>query len=196
MTSLRAVTMQKDDLTRRRRVSSGTRCCRTTRDTASVEAFLDLARSLPHRTCETGETLLADGDADTRLYILVEGALRVEKHGAPIAIITEPGVCVGEVALLLDVPVTADVVVSEPTVVAVVDDAGRLLADHPELVLALARLLAGRLQRMTTYLADLQNQYADHDGGLGMVDAVLGTLMHHSGPRSDLGSERDPQPEY
>ena len=53
-----------------------------------------------------------------------------------------------------------------------------------------------RLQVMTTYLADLKHQYADHEGGLGMVDVVLGSLMHGSGPRSELGSERDPDPEY
>ena len=63
-------------------------------------------------------------------------------------------------------------------------------------VTALARLLAARMQRMTTYLADLQNQYADHGDGLGMVDAVLGSLMHKPGARSELASERDPYPEY
>ena len=40
---------------------------------------------------------------------------------------------------------------------------------------------------MTTYLADIKQQYADHEGGLGMVDVVLGSLMRGSGtaqPRS------------
>ena len=49
---------------------------------------------------------------------------------------------------------------------------------------------------MTTYLADLREQYADHEGGLGMVDVVLGSLMRSSGPPTRLGSERDPDPEY
>ena len=49
---------------------------------------------------------------------------------------------------------------------------------------------------MTTYLADLKHQYADHEGGLGMVDVVLGSLMRSPGPRTELGSERDPEPEY
>jgi hypothetical protein len=57
-------------------------------------------------------------------------------------------------------------------------------------------MLATRVQHMTTYLADLQQQYADHEGGLGMVDTVLGALMHRTGARSELGSERDPDPEY
>jgi hypothetical protein len=33
-----------------------------------------------------------------------------------------------------------------------------MLVEHPELALALAQLLAARVQRMTTYLVDLQNQ--------------------------------------
>jgi hypothetical protein len=49
---------------------------------------------------------------------------------------------------------------------------------------------------MTTYLADLKKQYADHEGGLGMVDVVLGSLMRGPGERSELRSERDPDPEY
>ena len=29
-----------------------------------------------------------------------------------------------------------------------------------------------------------------------MVDVVLGSLMQSTGPRSSLGSDRDPHPEY
>jgi CRP-like cAMP-binding protein len=130
------------------------------------------------------------------LYVLLEGSLRVEKGGVQVASIADSGACVGELSLLLDVPATADVVAAEPSVVAVVEDAPRLLSENPELALALARLLATRVQHMTTYLADLQHQYADHEGGLGMVGTVLGRLMHRPQGRSELGSARDPDPEY
>jgi hypothetical protein len=60
----------------------------------------------------------------------------------------------------------------------------------------LARMLAGRLQVMTTYLADLKAQYADHEGGLGMVDVVLSTLAQGGAGRRELKSARDPDPEY
>jgi CRP/FNR family transcriptional regulator, cyclic AMP receptor protein len=166
------------------------------RDTLVLDAFLELALGLPQRVVAAGEVLLAEGDVGSMLFILVDGALRVEKAGVPIASITEPGSCVGELSLLLDVPATADVVVSATATLAFVDDARRMLEEHPNLALVMARLLAARLQHMTTYLADLQNQYADHGDGLGMVDAVLGSLMHKPGTRSELGSERDPYPEY
>jgi CRP-like cAMP-binding protein len=161
-----------------------------------VEILLALAAQLPRRSLDVGETLIAEGEPSGTLFILLDGALRVEKSGSPITSITSPGVCVGELSLLLDGPATADVVAAAPSTVAVVDDAARVLAEHPELGLALAQLLAARVQRMTTYLADLQRQYADHEGGLGMVDAVLGSLMYKSHARSELGSERDPHPEY
>src|SRR6478609_5336221 len=109
-----------------------------------------------------------------------------------IALVTDAGACVGEMSLLLGVPATADVVASERSVVAVIENARAMLEGEAILPLALARLLAARLQVMTTYLADIKQQYADHEGGLGMVDVVLGSLMRSTGTRSRLGSERDP----
>ena len=155
-----------------------------------------LARGLPRRSVEQDEVLLVDGDAVHALYVLLDGAVRIEKDGMPIATVREPGACVGEMSLLLGVAATADVVASERSVLAVIENAPAMLEDEPLLPLALARLLAARLHVMTTYLADIKQQYADHEGGLGMVDVVLGSLMRSSGARSELGSERDPDPEY
>ncbi len=161
-----------------------------------MDLLLDLAARFPHRSVAAGEVVIADGDAGGRLFVLLDGALRVERDGVAIASITQPGGCVGELSSLLDIPVTADVIATAPSIVAVVDDAPRVLAANPDLVLALARMLAARVQGMTTYLVDLQHQYADHDGGLGMVGVVLGTLVHKTSTRSEFGSDRDPHPEY
>src|SRR5260221_6834240 len=99
-------------------------------------------------------------------------------------------------SLLVGVPATADVIANEQSVLAVIENAPAMLTEVAELPLALARLLAARLQLMTTYLADIKRQYSDHEGGLGMVDTVLAALSRSSGTRSKLGSERDPEPEY
>jgi CRP/FNR family cyclic AMP-dependent transcriptional regulator len=161
-----------------------------------MEELLTLAHGFPQRSVAPGAALLTDGESVGTLYVLLEGALRVEKAGQLIATVSEPGACVGEMSLLLGVPATADVVASEESVLAVIDDAEAMLERTADLPLALARLLAARLHVMTTYLADIKQQYADHEGGLGMVDVVLGSLMRSSGNRSALGSERDPDPEY
>jgi len=161
-----------------------------------VEELVALARDMPRRWVEPGEVLLVDGEPVSALYVLLQGELRIEKRGVPIAVIAEPGACVGEMSLLLGTSATANVVASQPSEVAVLDAARAMLEDDSGLSLSLARLLAARLEAMTTYLVDLKEQYAEHEGGLGMVDVVLGTLMRSPGPRRELGSERDPEPEY
>ena len=155
-----------------------------------------MAGDLPRRSLDAGEVLIVDGEPVHALFVLLDGALRIEKDGVVVATVSEPGLCVGEMSLLLGIFATASVVAAEPSSVAVVENAPAMLEDDSGLSLALARLLATRLQVMTTYLADIKAQYADHEGGLGMVDVVLGTLLRGSGSRSTLGSVRDPDPEY
>ena len=161
-----------------------------------MDELLALAAESPRRTLDAGDVLIADGTSVPALYVLLDGALRIGKASVPITHVTEPGACVGEMSLLLGIPATADVVVHAPSTVAVMDDAATMLETDPRVARALAQLLATRLHAMTTYLADLKQQYADHEGGLGMVDVVLDRLMRTSGPRSQLGSDRDPDPEY
>ena len=161
-----------------------------------MEELLALAADRPQRVIDPGEVLLRDGEPVPALYVLIEGALQIAKGGVAIATVSDPGACVGEMSLLLGAPATADVVASEPSTVAVIDNAAAVLASDPRLSLALAKLLASRVHAMNTYLADLKQQYADHEGGLGMVDTVLSSLMRTSGSRSELRSERDPDPEY
>jgi CRP/FNR family cyclic AMP-dependent transcriptional regulator len=161
-----------------------------------MQELLTFAQSFPRRELVAGEALLVDGEPVDALYVLLEGRLRIEKAGVQVAVIGEPGACVGEMSLLLEITATADVTASEPSVVAVIEHAQPMLETEPGLALALARLLAQRLQAMTTYLVDIKHQYADHEGGLGMVDVVLGSLLQSGGTRSELASERDPEPEY
>jgi CRP-like cAMP-binding protein len=161
-----------------------------------MEELLTLARDLPRRSVAPGEVLVADGTSPSALFVLLDGALRIEKRGVTIATVAEPGTCVGEMSLLLGIPATADVLATDPSVVAVVDDASARIERESGLGVALARLLATRLHVMTGYLVDIKEQYGDHEGGLGMVDTVLGSLMRGPGARSELGSDRDPDPEY
>jgi CRP/FNR family cyclic AMP-dependent transcriptional regulator len=165
------------------------------RDTRKVE-LLSLAQGSPRRTVEAGEVLIADGETVGALYVLLEGALRIEKDGMQVSAVTEPGACVGEMSLLLGISATADVVAAERSELAVINDARTMLEGDEGLALALARLLAERLHVMTSYLADINQQYRDQESGLGMVQGVLARLMQHPGARSALGSERDPDPEY
>jgi CRP/FNR family transcriptional regulator, cyclic AMP receptor protein len=161
-----------------------------------VDELLALAETLPRHSVAAGDVLLVDGQPVDSLLVLIDGGLQIEKDGTVVATVNEPGACVGEMSLLLGISATATVIASRPSVLAVIPDPQEMLEREPRLALALARQLAARLQIMTSYLADLREQYADHEGGLGMVDVVLGSLMRSSGPPTRLGSERDPDPEY
>ena len=161
-----------------------------------MDALLALSQGMPRRRVEPGEVLLVEGEPVSALYVLLAGELRIEKRGVLIATVSEPGACVGEMSLLLGTSATANVVASTRSEVAVLDAARATLDADSGLSVSLARLLATRLHAITTYLVDLKEQYADHEGGLGMVDVVLGTLMRSSGARSELASDRDPEPEY
>ena len=67
------------------------------------------------------------------------------------------------------------------------------LGRHPELALPIARLLARRLQNVTSYLVDLKRQFGDRTDHLGMVEEVLESLAHEQGsgfiPASELPAE-------
>jgi CRP/FNR family cyclic AMP-dependent transcriptional regulator len=168
-----------------------------TRETLrAVQELLDFAADLPRRALDAGETLVRDGDVADVLYVLLEGSLQVEKAGVAVTSISHAGACVGEMSLLLDIPATTDVVAISSVVVAVADDARRRIDEQGDLTRALARMLASRLHVMTSYLVDLKQQYGDHEGGLGMVDTVLGSLLRGPGAPTRLASARDPHPEY
>jgi CRP-like cAMP-binding protein len=148
------------------------------------------------RRLEPGETIIRLGDADAGLFLLVAGTLDVRRAGALIATIDEPGGIVGELSLLLGTPASADVSAAGPAVVRQFTDPVGLFRDVPEFGSHLAVVLARRLHRVTTYLGDLQQQFADRPGTLGLVPTVLERLLGDDGTGLDPGSEREPDSPY
>ena len=161
-----------------------------------MDELLAIAQGLHQRSVEPGDVLLVDGQPVGALYVLLEGALRIEKAGVAIATVTEPGRASARCRCCSASPRPPMSSRANRRSWRLSRTPPRCSRPNPGSPLALARLLATRLQVMTTYLADLKQQYADHEGGLGMVDVVLGSLMRSPGARSRLGSERDPDPEY
>jgi CRP-like cAMP-binding protein len=151
---------------------------------------------MPPRRLAPGETLIAEGDVVVSLYELRSGTVEIVRGGTLVAVIAEPGVMFGELSLLLDRPASASVRARSEAVVVEVDDARGRLARDPDFAVMLARLLARRVDTKTGYLADLRRQYADHEGGLGMIDEVLASLTHSAPTEVEPGSEREPDPPY
>ena len=157
---------------------------------------LQLVEAAPERRVDDGETIIRFGESDPALFVLVTGALEVRRDGVTLARLAEPGAIVGELSLLLGTPASADVIATEPSVVRRVDDAERLFREIPEFGQHLAITLAGRLHRVTTVLGDLQEQFADRPGTLGLVPTVLSGLLSQHRRDVDLGSDREPDSPY
>ncbi|MGJ4944428.1 Crp/Fnr family transcriptional regulator [Bradyrhizobium sp. HKCCYLS1011] len=158
-----------------------------------MSEFLRHCTGGSERTIPAGSDLLQEGIGTGHLYILLEGRLEVIKAGATVAVVSEPGALFGEMSLLLDQPHTATVRACTECRVYEVVDAGRFLAETPELALSVARMLAQRLNVANTYLADLKRQYAGHGTHLAMVGEVLQSMINlppqQVSPGTDLESD-------
>ena len=160
-----------------------------------MKTMLELTTHLPELAFGPGQTILVEGESGTGVWVLVSGALEVRKGGVVVNTITEPGAMVGEMSTLLDTGFTATVTTAEHSVLRHAADGEALLSSNPEVMRIVAVGLAERLRFVTTYLADLKQQYGDAPG-LSMVADVLGELTFHRGAAMRPGSARDPEPEY
>jgi CRP-like cAMP-binding protein len=143
-----------------------------------MPSLLDHCQGLPELRLAPGEFLMEEGQRTDRLYVLADGLAAVVKSNVEIARVSERGAFFGEMSALLGTPHTATVRAVEACRFYVIEDAGAFLGS-PDILLGVSRLLAKRLQMVTTYLADLQIQFAEREDHLGMVDEVLDGLLHH-----------------
>jgi CRP-like cAMP-binding protein len=159
-----------------------------------MRTILDHCRGLPERSYGAGETWIDEGAKTDTLTVLIAGAVEVVKGDVQVHVATEPGAVFGEISALLDIPHTATVRTLDASRAYVIADAGRFLRSHPDLAYCLSKLMAQRLHGMTTYLADLKAQFQDRQDHLGIVDAVLESLLHQQDEEFLPGSERHPDP--
>jgi CRP/FNR family transcriptional regulator, cyclic AMP receptor protein len=156
--------------------------------------ILTLCAAMPQRMVAAGEAILREGERSGMIYILAEGSVEILKGDVQVNTAAEPGAIFGEMSVLLDAPHMATVKTLEASRFYVAEDAAGFLQSDPAIALAVARLLAKRLNAMISYLVDLKHQFEDHDSHLGIVDEVLESLVHHQGEEHAPGSDRDPDP--
>jgi CRP/FNR family cyclic AMP-dependent transcriptional regulator len=158
--------------------------------------ILRLTADRPDETVDDGAFLLRQGERSGALFVLVTGVLEVQRRGRAVVQISAPGAVVGELGLLLDSPASADVMALGPASVRRIDDAERFFADSPDFARYLATLLARRLWQISTYLSDLQEQFAHSSEVLGLMPNVLQELLGSTRPEPDPGSEREVESPY
>jgi CRP-like cAMP-binding protein len=162
-----------------------------------TDEILRMTADQPEVDVADGDVLLHEGVQTGALYVLVAGVLEVRRRGRAVVQIAEPGAVVGELGLLLDAPASADVVALGPAVVRRVADARELFEQSPEFARHLATMLARRLWQISTYLSDLQEQFAGKGEIFELVPTVLRELLGaSSAPDLEPGSERESDSPY
>ncbi|MEM9515021.1 MAG: cyclic nucleotide-binding domain-containing protein [Actinomycetota bacterium] len=157
---------------------------------------LALSVDAPQVDVQPGAHVIRVGEAHASLYVLVRGVVEVRRGDALLATIDEPGSVIGEVGLLLSTPASADVVAPQGATMRRLDDADRLFREVPEFGQFLATTLARRLHRVSSWLGDLHEQFADTPGALGLVPHVMADLVSTDRADADLGSDREPDVPY
>lgn len=158
-----------------------------------MDDMLALSADWPEFTLSPGEVLIDEGGHGGAIWVLVEGELRVRRGDVVVSTIDQRGAVLGEMSVLLGRANTATVEAVTVSMLRRADDGEALLATDPRVTRLVAVALADRLTYVTTYLADLTNQYGDAPG-LSMVANVLNSLERRSGPPATSGSARDPDP--
>jgi HEAT repeat protein len=107
-----------------------------------------------------GEQIVREGEAGDRLYLLLEGSVRVVKgYGTPQALELRTLQAVdyfGEMAVLADEPRSATIVAASPARLLSLDGESlrELIREHPDISFSIFRVLTGRLRAAETRLAD------------------------------------------
>jgi CRP/FNR family transcriptional regulator, cyclic AMP receptor protein len=157
--------------------------------------MVGLSMHLPIVEVRTGDRVVSQGGPSGGVWILLSGALQVFKGDVAVNTITKAGAIVGEVSVLLGSEHGATVVATEPTTLRYAEDGHAFLFGHPEITKLIAVGLAERLNFVSTYLADIKDQYGDATG-LSMVSEVLSHLAEKQVVTARPGSARDPDPDY
>jgi CRP-like cAMP-binding protein len=157
-----------------------------------TDALLALTTGLPERSLAAGEVVYREGDAVTTVLVLVDGQLEIERGGLVVNSHRVPGSVVGELGALLHQPRSATVTAGVPSVVREIGDPDEFFAAHPQVGLEVARQLAGRLYRLTAYVADVQEQFGDRGDHLGVFAELLTRISDRPPIDIEPGSDRSP----
>jgi CRP/FNR family cyclic AMP-dependent transcriptional regulator len=160
-----------------------------------MDDLLNLSAELCEVEFEPGDIVVQEGVQSGAIWVLVSGALSIRKGDVALNTVSRPGAVIGEMSVLLDVPHSVTVEATERSRLRHAPDGEGFLLANRAVMRLVAVGLADRLNFVTTYLADLKDQYGDAPG-LAMVPKVLQRLAAHQPPEARTGSARDPDPEY
>lgn len=130
--------------------------------------LLPYCADIPVIEVAVGDVLIEQGAAPPAIFVLVEGALAVDRDGVVFATVDYPGAVFGEMSTVMRSPATATVRATAPSTLHIARDPEGFLR-RPDVAFAVLRLTANRLEVMTRYLADVRAPLAQLEGHLGLV---------------------------
>ena len=143
------------------------------------------------RELGNGEEIFREGEPGTTMYVIAEGEVTVESHGAELARLG-PGAFFGEIALVTDLPRSATVTAAGRVELLAIDrDVVReAAAEAPEIISVLLGFVRDRLvDRITRTSALFQPFTDDERAGLAarfeLVEVDPGTWLIVQGERAD-----------
>ncbi|WP_404425686.1 cyclic nucleotide-binding domain-containing protein [Nibricoccus sp. IMCC34717] len=149
-----------------------------------------LLTQLPSVFLKTGEVLIKEGVPAGKLFFLETGEVEITRGGMRIALVEEPGAVLGEMSWLLSKAPTATVIAVTDCHFRVVEDPAGFCTENPEAALAIAQILAKRLDSMAKYLVAIKEQFSDRADHLGLLDEMLAAMLNRHPrdiPRRDAG---------
>ena len=120
-----------------------------------LAAFKKSIASLPTIAFDPGEKVLYEGSTTGQLFILRQGVVEILRDGQQIATVSEPGAVLGELALILDKPHTADVRAVERSEFHFAE-ASTLLKENVAALLYVTATLAQRLDTANTLIVEIK----------------------------------------
>jgi CRP-like cAMP-binding protein len=123
-----------------------------------------------------GDLLLRQGSVTERLLFLREGAVDIVRDEVILARVAEPGAVLGEIAVILGRPHSADVWAAQASRCHVIEDARRLLRAEPELALYVMAVLASRLDAVNGQLVEARARLGDAGPQRGFLAETLNSL--------------------
>lgn len=120
-----------------------------------LDAFKKSIAALPIIAYEPGEPILYAGSTTGQLFILRQGTVEIVRDGQRIATVSEPGAVLGELAVILDKPHTADVRAVERSEFHFAE-ASTLLKENVAALLYVTAMLAQRLDNANTVIVDIK----------------------------------------
>ena len=113
------------------------------------EYLLHISKVASESEFQSDDTIFEEGDLDRSMFIVVEGAVRIEVHGKEVNVL-KSGSCFGEMALLDGKARSASAVAVEDTHVLKIeyDEFFELITERPEIAKGVMAVLSERLRSM------------------------------------------------